>query len=81
MNESKLVSANFTKAHFDTLRSCLNIPQDPPSSVINHTYTMRLACVRLTLRMCTSSIYMRYFHLSTTSHVLSEGLWGLMVSW
>ena len=46
-------SDNFTKAHFDTLCSCLTMPRDLASSVIDCADIMCLVCVRLTLCMCT----------------------------
>ena len=50
-----LISANSSKACFDTLRSCLDMPQNLASSIIDHTYILHLACARLTLRMRTPS--------------------------
>ena len=35
-----LTSADFSKACFDSLSSCVDMPQDLPSSVIDHTYNI-----------------------------------------
>ena len=53
--KTSLISVNSSKAHFDNLLSCLDVPQNLASPIIDHAYIMCLACVRLTLCMRTPS--------------------------
>jgi len=46
-----LMSADFSTVCFGSLSSCVDMPQDLSSSVIDHTYIMHLVCARLTLLM------------------------------
>ena len=51
-----LISANFSKAHFDTLRSCIDMPQDLSSAVTNHAYIMSpCMCEANSTHACTLS--------------------------